>query len=178
MARKFKENLMHGYPPRPSPVLPAEFNPQDWIAQYKYWGWRIVIHNNHAYTRKGNPIPIHINYPLNHEYQLDGEIVNPFKKTEHGVRTAIKDGTFKIFIFDIYLPGLEHMTLMRRLEWLRKRFCIKVPYQKIRSRNHIFELERRAKAKGYEGIVLKRKDSLYKISKYDELLDRNWVKIK
>jgi hypothetical protein len=89
---------MLGFPPKPTSILPYPdlFNPFDWVVQPKYRGWRVVVHNNQVFTRKGNLLPITTHYPLSpkFDYQLDGEIINPNRQTEHGVRTAIKNGTW------------------------------------------------------------------------------------
>ena len=171
---------MIGYPPKPTPVMiPKEgFRPQEWLVQNKYRGWRIVIHGMHAYTRKGNELFLVDSAKKKYDYQLDGEIINPKRMTEHGVRTAIKNETYVIKIFDIYVPCYDKMDLMERMKFLENEFGIKVFWTAVKSYGHLTDLLNNASKRGHEGIVLKRRNSPYKISKYCEIIDNNWIKIK
>lgn len=172
---------MLGYPPRPTSILPnpAHFNPNEWIGQTKYRGWRIINHKNISYTRKGNVLPIETNYRSDFDYQLDGEIIsNVFPSTEHQVRRAIKEGTYQIVIFDIYIPDQPQLELLDRIDVLKHEFGIVVETFPIYSYNHIAELTNRLQKAGHEGLVLKRKDGIYQISEICELIPYDWVKIK
>lgn len=172
---------MIAYPPKPTSILPDEesFDPTDWIVQPKYRGWRVVIHNNDVFTRHQNLLPISMNYKTNafEDFQLDGEILNPKRHTEYGVAKAIKEGSWKIKIFDIYVPGKNYM-LTERLQILREVFDIYPVGFNIIEYSSIFKHLVHFKHHGFEGIVIKRRSGIYKASKYTSIIDTDWVKLK
>lgn len=173
---------MLGFPPKPTSILPYEegFNLEDWIVQPKYRGWRGVVHNNEVFTRHGNMLPISTNYPNIHlEYQVDGEIVNPARMTEYGVPTAIKDGTWEIKPIDIYIPARKDMTLLDRLKFMNDELGIAVFCCALTENyDDIFRHVKIFQEMGWEGAVIKRKDSVYKISQYTSIIDHDWFKVK
>lgn len=172
---------MLGYPPRPTSILPNPdyFDPNEWIGQIKYRGWRIVNHKNISYTRKGNIIPIETDYRTDFDYQLDGEIISSvFPSTEYQVKRAVKDGTHQIVIFDIYLPDQPRLELMDRLDFLKQEFGIVVKTFPIHSYEYIAELTNKLQKDGHEGLVLKKKDGIYQLSKICELIPSDWIKVK
>ena len=174
---------MLGYPPKPTPIFPIvdSFDPHDYIAQPKFRGWRIVIHNNESFTRRGNRIPIETHFRTDFDYQLDGEITASSKvknPTEHDVRRAIKDGSYILNMFDIYIPEFPRMILLDRLDILRKKFGFDVwsfSIWKIEEISHMLQFMKMA---GFEGVVIKRKDSIYRISESCEIVDHEWIKVK
>ena len=173
---------MLGYPPKPTAFLPNEedFNPLEWIGQPKYRGWRAVVNNdNDVFTRHKNVVPIKPSYKSTgfKVYQLDGEIINPKDQTEYAVRRAVKDGTWKLEIFDVFIPG-HNFTLVDRINILRVDFDIWPILFPINKYNDMFRLRDECKAAGYEGVVLKRKDSLYKISQHVSIIDPDWIKLR
>ena len=174
---------MLGYPPKPTSFLPNEedFVAEDWIAQPKYRGWRAVVtSNNIVYTRHNNVVPIEVSYKPKWklpEYQLDGEIINPHRHTEYGVRRAIIEGTWKLKIFDIYISS-KNYTLDERMEILNNYFNIYPIHFYINEYNDIFRLRNHCKSHGFEGIVIKKRNSLYKISKHISIIDPDWVKLR
>ena len=170
---------MMWYPPRPTTILQQGINPEEWLIQPKYRGWRIVISNNKCFTRKGNLIDIDVSYPkLDFNYQLDGEIISTEFQTEHKVRRAIKNGTWKIKIFDIFIPDKPNLILIDRLKILDALFNIKVEIIPFNNADEIFSILKRMQDLGYEGIVIKRKDGIYKTSQLGEIVDNNWIKLK
>ena len=115
------------FPPKPTAILPHESHIENYIIQPKWRGWRIAIHNNKSWTRKGVSIPVETNFPeKDYDYQLDGEIISIDKEVEHQVRTAIKNGRYQIRIFDIWVPSKPDMTIEERLELLKSDFGIEV----------------------------------------------------
>ena len=171
------------YPPKPTSFLPNEedFDGEEWIAQPKYRGWRVVIpSSNIVYTRHRNVVPIEVSYKPEWEigeYQLDGEIINPQRHTEYGVRRAILDGTWQLKIFDIFVQGKDY-TLDERIRLLNTYFKIYPLVFYINTYNDMFYLRDHCKGHGFEGVVIKRRDSLYKISKHISIIDPDWVKLK
>jgi len=168
------------YPPKPVSFLPKEFNPDEWIIQPKYRGWRIIIYNNNIYTRMFRNIgqlDIKTNFNVDFEYVLDGELVSKdFPSTEYKVRKALKENNYKIEIFDIYIFDKPNLTLLERSEILDTFFNIKVSnFEMVDDLEKFVKL---LKLAGFEGIVLKKKDSAYKYSPDKPVLDENWVKIK
>ena len=172
---------MLGFPPKPTSILPYRdtFNPFEWIVQPKYRGWRGIVHNNKVYTRKGNLLPITTHYSTEFEYQLDGEIINPVRPTEHGVRTAIKNGTWVIEPIDIYIPSEPNMKLLDRLKLMEERLGIfSARFGLAYEYDEIFLVRDMCQSAGWEGAVIKRKDSIYKISKHTSIVDHEWFKVK
>jgi len=167
------------YPPRPTTILQPDINPRDWLIQFKYRGWRIVINRNKCFTRKGNQIDIKVHYPLfEFDYQLDGEIVSKLMQNEYQVRHAIKINAWEIKIFDVFIPDKPNLTLVERLAILKTLFKIRVeniPFTKI---DDIFKILKSVQEQGYEGIVIKRKNSVYQTSQLGEIVDNNWIKLK
>lgn len=172
---------MLGYPPKPSQILPRKevFVPEEWIYQLKYRGWHIVVHDNYVYTRKGNSLPIMTGYPkIEIDYQLDGEIINPQNQIEHKVPTAIKNGTYKICIFDIFVPSMKEMILSERMIFLKEALNIYVPCLDVFSYEDVFNKASESKHYGYEGGVIKKKNGIYKISKHCSVIANDCVKVK
>ena len=172
---------MLGFPPKPTSILPYKegFNPWDYIAQPKYRGWRVVVHNNRVYTRKGNLLPIETDYPTPIEYQIDGELINPAQQIEYKVPTAIKDGTWRIELIDIYVPSDPNMILLDRLKFMEGKLGLFVMYSGLtQDYEEMFRIMRICQRMGWEGAVIKRKDSIYKISEYASVIDHDWFKLK
>jgi hypothetical protein len=141
----------------------------------------VVVHNNQVFTRKGNLLPITTHYPLSpkFDYQLDGEIINPNRQTEHGVRTAIKNGTWCIEPIDIYLPSALNMRLLDRLRFMEKKLGIFSTHFGLGDEyDEIFLVKEMCQSAGWEGAVIKRKDSIYKISNHGSIVDHEWFKVK
>jgi ATP-dependent DNA ligase len=172
---------MLGYPPKPTSILPKSLEPDEWIAEPKWRGWRIVVHDSKCYTRKGNLLPIRFEskHKPGFDYQLDGEIVAAEgEQTEHKVRGAIKSGDYIIQFFDIYIPSESNMILIDRLNVLTDEFKFdvwKFPMWGLDRIDHLLETMKRA---GFEGLVFKKKTNVYQISTICEIIDPEWVKIK
>lgn len=167
---------MLGYPPEHTSVLPYRdgFNPGDWVILPKYGGWRAVIHENRVYNRQGTLLPIKVGYPTGFDYQLDSKITNPEGRR---VLAAIRKGTQKINIFDIYLPSAKNMVLLERMEFLKKELGIAVQYLDLHSYDNIFSYVKRFQQYGYKGLVLKRKDGIYRISNDHIITDDDWIRV-
>jgi len=172
---------MIAFPPKPTSILlrKEEFCENKWVVQPKYRGWRIVIHDNDVFTRHGRKLPIRTDYSCKRfDYQLDGEIINPRRQTEHAVPTAIKGNYAKLLIFDIYVLSEPQMTLDERLRLLDDEFDIHVDNRPIDDYSALEAELTAAIGKGYEGIVIKKRESIYKASKYVSVIDPDWIKIK
>jgi len=99
-------------------------------------------------------------------------------QTEHKVKRAIKTGTWEIKMFDIFLPARPYLSLIERLEILKRFFNIEVEEIPFKNANEIFKILKEAQERGHEGIVIKRKDGIYKTSQLGEIVDNNWIKLK
>jgi len=171
---------MLGYPPRLITNLPdnTSFDPAEWIAQPRSVGWRVLIHKDNVYTLTGKIILNNIGYPkTNFDYQLDVEMINPQKQTAAKVREALNKGIQKMEVFDAYLPFAKDMSLSDRLVFLKKELNIAVPALAVCSYDDLSRMVNTVKMYGYGRLVIKRKDSVYKISKHCCLVDHNWVKV-
>ena len=171
---------MIAYPPKPTAILPHESKIQDYIIQPKWRGWRIVIHNNKSWTRKGTSIPVETNFPTkSYEYQLDGEIISLDKEVEHQVRKAIKNNRYNIRIFDIWVPSRPDMTIEERLKLLKDDFGINVEIHEAKTAKEVENLFKFFTTRGNEGLVMKKRGSRYLTSQGPtNPIDNNWSKIR
>jgi ATP-dependent DNA ligase len=167
------------YPPKPTAILPHESHIENYIIQPKWRGWRIAIHNNKSWTRKGVSIPVETDFPKkDYDYQLDGEIISIDKEVEHQVRTAIKNGRYQIRIFDIWVPSKPDMTIEERLELLKSDFGIEVETYSAKTGKEVESLFKMFTTRGNEGLVMKKKKSIYLSSEKGNKIDTNWSKIR
>ena len=167
------------FPPKPTAILPHESHIENYIIQPKWRGWRIAIHNNKSWTRKGVSIPVETNFPeKDYDYQLDGEIISIDKEVEHQVRTAIKNGRYQIRIFDIWVPSKPDMTIEERLELLKSDFGIEVETYSAKTGKEVEALFKMFTTRGNEGLVMKKKRSIYLSSEKGNKIDTNWSKIR
>lgn len=173
------KSYMLAFPPKPTAILPHESNIKNYIIQPKWRGWRIAIHNNSSWTRKGKPIPVVTNFPSKeYEYQLDGEIISIDHEVEHQVKRAIKDNRYQIRIFDIWIPSRPDLTIEQRLQLLKDDFGIEVETYFANSGKEVESLFKRFVTRGNEGLVMKLKGSLYRASQVNNEIDSNWSKIR
>lgn len=171
---------MLAYPPKPTAILPHESNIKDYIIQPKWRGWRIAIHDNKSWTRKGVPIPVTHDYPKkDYEYQLDGEIISIDKEVEHQVRKAIKENRYAVRIFDIWIPSRPDMTIEERLQLLNDDFGIEVETHEAKTGKDVERLFKMFTTRGNEGLVMKKRGSKYLTSNGPtNPIDSNWSKIR
>lgn len=167
------------YPPKPTAILPHESHIENYIIQPKWRGWRIAIHKNKSFTRRGGSIPVETNFPeKEYDYQLDGEIISIDKEVEHQVRTAIKNGRYQIRIFDIWVPSRPKMSIEERLQLLREDFGINVETHSAKTGKEVEALFKMFTTRGNEGLVMKKKGSVYLSSVKGNKIDTNWSKIR
>lgn len=170
---------MLAFPPKPTAILPHESKIRNYIIQPKWRGWRIAIHNNESWTRQGNRIPIETHYPTKeYDYQLDGEIISIDKEVEHRVPRAIKEGRYRLRIFDIYVPSKPDMSIEDRLQLLEDDFGIVVETHSATTAKEVEGLFKMFTTRGNEGLVMKLKGSKYRASKIQCEVDNNWSKIR
>jgi ATP-dependent DNA ligase len=171
---------MIAYPPKPTSILPHESRICEYLIQPKWRGWRIAIHKNKSWTRKGVSIPVLHDYPEKcYDYQLDGEIISLDKEVEHQVRKAIKENKYAIRIFDIWIPSRPDMMIEDRLKLLKDDFDISVETYKVNTAKEVESLFKKFTSRGNEGLVMKKLGSPYLAGNGPtNLIDRNWSKIR
>lgn len=171
---------MIAYPPKPTAILPHESKIREYIIQPKWRGWRIAIHKNKSWTRKGVSIPVEHDFPLkDYDYQLDGEIVSIDREVEHQVRRAIKENRYAIHIFDIWIPSRPDMTIEERLQLLKDDFGIQVETYEATTGKDVELLFKMFTSRGNEGLVMKKRGSIYMAGPGPtNLIDNNWSKIR
>ena len=170
------------YPMYPTPLVKIPDDLSNWIVQYKYNGWRVVIDTSgDAYTRRGNSLSnwdffLHLNWqPM---FPVDCELVHE-KEASYNVPRLKKSDSGYLYVFDIMI---ENTVLTDRLNLIKlMKFPNRVklaPYFNIEKGEDINSLYDQAIDKGHEGIVLKKKDSYYEIGKMSQIFTPDWLKLK
>ncbi len=180
---------------KPMLAQPAEepFDGSDWLFEIKWDGYRaiaeVVDQEVRLYSR--NQLSLRDSFPaivdslkrLGHAAVLDGEVVvvdeggkADFQLLQNLERTS--RGNLVYYVFDLlYLDGhdLRRLPLIRRKEILR-RILPDLPH--IRFSDYVEETGiaffRAAASRGGEGIVAKKKESIYQEGERT----RNWLKVK
>ena len=171
---------MLGYPPKLTTTLPDKetFKADEWIAQPRFDGWRVVVHKDNVYTPTGELLLSNMGFPkTNFEYQLDMLMMHPQKPKADKVQEALDKGIQSLKPLDVYLPFAADMKLPDRIIFLKKELNIAVPMLSLRSYDDIFRLNTMVKMYSYSGLIIKKKDGVYRISKHCCALDRNWVRV-
>lgn len=177
-------------------------NTEDWLYQIKWDGWRVLIHKARdrieAYTREGNNITA--KFPeleeVGHSITVDTAIIDTEGVVlRHGV-SVFEDFSYRgsltnkekitqatithpvtFVAFDILATEKElmHYPLFERMEQLDSIITPSNSLQVTPSvdgdGSHIFEV---TKEKGMEGIVGKKRDSIYQVNHRS----KNWLKYK
>ena len=168
------------YPPKPSSIISTLTPLADYHIQPKWRGWRICINDdNECFTRERKRLPITTSFPKQaYEYQLDGEIISKKIQMEYHVKRAIKENDYDIKIFDIFIPSRPDLIIEERLEILKRDFGIEVPLEYVTSLNELNDLLNSHLANKMEGIVLKRKQSSYRVDENISQIENEWIKVK
>lgn len=174
-------------------LVKEPFDSEEWIFETKFDGFRSLAHKNKTVQLLSrNNLPFNKRFPelveevesLPGTFVLDGEIVILDKKGASHFQLLQNYQTEKIgipyyYLFDILsLDGkdLTHLPLIERREILRA-FLKKHPCKHLRFSESIDTkgkaLFQKAKKKGWEGIIAKKKTSTYHQSR-----SRDWLKIK
>ncbi|MBK9334654.1 MAG: DNA ligase D [Ignavibacteria bacterium] len=171
------------------------FDDKEWIYEIKYDGYRsitkiengkaeMVSRNGHSFNEMYKPLVKELE-KIKDEVILDGEVVIENKKGIPDFQmlqnyTAAKKGTLKYFIFDIlFLNGhdLTGLPMHNRKELLEELFKKYKPVN-IYLSGFIEEkgtsLFDKVSKKGYEGIIAKDKNGIYRPGKRSD----SWLKIK
>lgn len=98
---------------------------------------------------------------------IDGELmdVRGWEYTQSSVMREDEEPKFKYYVFDyvkdkLSKPYSERIRDLRDLEL--PKYCIKVIPRIIRNRDELFSLEEEFVSHGYEGLMLRKPDSVYK----------------
>ncbi len=174
------------YPPQPIPLI-NKIDPEEYWAQPKFDGWRVVRENGKFYTRHGNELPQKILETLlanTTDYALDLELVST--KGRERIPTILAgndDQTGQLILLDIMAPDI---TIEKRhslaKEIAEKEGIMLAPLKLAHSWPNTNTLLREAFDRKYgiicDGIVLKKQESLYPISELGQICFSSWVKIK
>ncbi len=177
------------FPMRPSVPRTLPATPADYLIQTKYDGWNIVINEGRVWTRRGKDITSWCadwGFELEPKYPVNGELVAEADDTT-AHRTdipGIRSGRCRplVMAFDLMLEGppIEErlcmltalaagsMTPVTTTNPLRMDACWK----------DVNILLENAKTDGHEGLVLKRKQSTYFVSREISIITPDWLKLK
>ena len=185
--------MPHDLKPMLTTIIPEPFNDRDWTFEIKWDGYRALAYVNEGTIelRSRNNLPFNDKYPSIVEALqkwpvnavLDGEVVvlNEQGKTDfNGLQywKQRQQGQLLYYVFDLlWLDGIDltKEPLVKRKELLKKILPDAGP---IRYSDDIEEfgidLFQAAKTQNLEGIIAKKKDSLYNPGARTQ----NWYKIK
>ena len=174
------------YPPQPIPLI-NKLEPEDYWAQPKFDGWRVVRENGVFYTRHGNQLPQKILQSLlknTSQYDLDLELVSTEGRQRIPTVLSGNDNkTGQLILLDVMIPDMpieERHELCKKLA--QEEGITLAPLRKAQDWPNTNTLLREAFDKKYgiicDGIVLKKKDSLYPVSELGQICFASWVKIK
>jgi len=168
------------YPPKPGTLFFRSIPLDQYVVQWKWRGWRICIDQcGNCNTRTRNRLDVITNFPKQiYDYQLDGEIISLDHQVEHQVNRAIKESRYEIKIFDIFVPSRPDLVLEERLQLLMDDFGINVECRSIDSFDAVNDLLSTALSLGREGIVLKKKGSIWRAGSVASHIERDWIKVK
>lgn len=177
-------------------LIDKDFDNQEWVFEMKYDGYRALADcdgqgNVDLYSR--NLLDFNTEFqPIHDALQampfdclLDGEVVVENKKGISSFQLLQNfrtndEGTLQYYVFDILrLNGedLTGLTLLERKELLRM-LLEKSKIDNVHYSEHIAEkginFFKKANTKGWEGIIAKRADSVYKTARRSS----DWLKIK
>lgn len=172
-------------------LVKEPFDDPDWVFETKWDGFRALAHkgkkvellsrNNLSFNEKFPEIVKELQ-AMKGNFVLDGEIVILDKKKRSSFQLLQNNQENKnayYYVFDILFydgDDLRKLTLLERKKIL-KQLLVSFPNPHIRFSDHKAKNGRKlfavAKAKNWEGIIAKRKSSLY-VSKRS----KDWLKIK
>lgn len=155
---------------------------ENWWLQKKYNGWRIIFDNGKWYTRRGTDITdwkIFEKYKeFKLEYPLDMELTS-YKGNNYGVSSLRHSYLGEPILIDIMV---ENMKMEERNERVFKEGLSDVfkvsenfPVSSIRDINMWYSSFIET---GCDGVVLKKKGSLYHIGKLQGVITPDWLKVK
>jgi bifunctional non-homologous end joining protein LigD len=189
MAKGKKSNIMPHYKPMLATKITEPFNNPEWIYEVKWDGFRIISHVKKGkvklfsrslldYTHKYPELSMALSQ-LKDNCIIDGELtaLNKDGLPDFDALQAYNgSGSIAYYVFDLLWLNnydLTSLPLTERKELLRK---IIPPGSIIRFSDHFqygTELFEQAKEIGLEGIVAKKKDSIY----YPGIRSKEWLKL-
>jgi len=168
-------------------MLPA--GPDDFLVQAKYDGWNTVVFEGHVWTRRGNDITSWCHdwgFDLAPQSPVNGELLaeadgEPGERTDiPGIRTG--RCLPRVVAFDLMLEGPP---IEERLASLLELTCGRMepapttdPEQTDATWKDINLLYEEARARGHEGLLLKRKRSPYHTSRETSIVTADWLKLR
>jgi ATP-dependent DNA ligase len=177
------------YPMRPSVprMLPA--TPDDYLVQPKYDGWNVVVHAGHIWTRHGNDITswcLNWGFDLAPQYPVNGELLarTGDVTAERADIQGIRNGRCRPYLlaFDLMLEGPP---IEQRLSLLRALAAGNLapvpttdPSQTGATWQEVNTWLAQARHCGKEGLILKKKGSLYSTSRETSIVTADWLKLK
>ncbi|HEY0059688.1 MAG TPA: non-homologous end-joining DNA ligase, partial [Flavisolibacter sp.] len=188
-----KSAIPRNVKPMLATLTDGSFDDKNWLFEIKWDGYRAVAYvendtvelisrNNKSYLEKYAPVAEALR-ALNLNAVLDGEIVAVddkglanFQQLQNWQNTPVQ---LQFFIFDIlWLEGYDvtALPLIKRKELLRS--LLPTDHEVIRYSDHVVEKGKDffevALAKGLEGVMAKKIDSIYEINARTEA----WLKVK
>lgn len=168
-------------------MLPA--TPADYLMQTKYDGWNVVIADGHVWTRHGKEITHWCSdwgfelappTPINGELQALEEGRLASRADIQGIRTGRCRAIVRAFDVMCEGPGLE-----QRLQMLREHATGAMtmastvdPVLEGKDWADVNDWLAAVKADGHEGLVLKRRGSLYLPGREASIISDDWLKLK
>lgn len=136
-------------------------------------GIRAAVQDGKLVSRNQKPIPNrHVKDLFNFaKYEgLDGELIvgsptaeDCFRVTESGVMSEYGVPDVKFYVFDIFLPdGEPFHERLRRAEQLEDDYVVAVRHTLIKNTRELLAYEKKALKDGYEGVMLRSLNGLYK----------------
>ena len=159
-------------------------SPDDFLVQIKYDGWNVVVNEGHVYTRHGNDITSWTDewlFDLHPPYPVNGELVVVDGKRKD--IPSIKTGKFRprIWAFDVMVEDMPLEERYKRVWDLLDGELIpavtwdgKDLQKSWSSVNKLFE---HVKERGHDGLVLKKKGSLYQVSDEISVVTPDWLRL-
>lgn len=148
-----------------------------YVVSRKYDGVRCIIKDGVALSRTLKPIPnkyIQSIFNSAKFHGLDGELIvgmpnsnNTMQVTVSGVMSVDGEPDFKFYVFDIWTePSISYKTrhamLCNRFEKINHERVVLLDYTLVKDEFELIEYENIAVRDGYEGVILRSPDSLYK----------------
>jgi ATP-dependent DNA ligase len=168
-------------------------DPENWIMEDCYDGFRAILYNNHVYSRHNKSLdhlfPQSFLDQLNFQYPLDSELIHTSgRKCIQSLKSLKECNTWynyaRIFVFDIMVPNVilsdrKELIIDIILEKDLYSPIVILPFDNLIEESDIYNaMKSIEKSKLVEGIVLKKKNSLYYANNEVPTFTDDWIKIK
>lgn len=173
------------FPMRPTTPITLPKTPNDYWIQSKFNGWNIVIDEGEIFTRRGTSITnwnCWQDIDLYPDHPINGELIALNERREDVSKIKTGKVDYKIMAFDIMIEDLpieERLVLLQSMDLGSKaQVCTTVNGKDFREWFVINSVFRLLVGQNGEGLVLKKKNSLYYIGEYESIDSPDWIKLK